>query len=98
MLPEFDHLRSNPHLLELLSHYAQLGAEDREAWQPRLMQMEGVPPPELVKLHGELLAWGRLDQNTGHVPACYRITLAGLRAIRQAETQVNEDEELEIAA
>jgi hypothetical protein len=98
MLAEFDRLRSNPHLLELLSRYADLGAEDREAWQPRLMQMEGVQPPESVKLHGELLAWGRLDQNTGQVPACYRITLAGVRAIRQAETQDHEDEELERAA
>ena len=98
MLAEFDHLRTNPHLFALLSHYAQLGTADREAWQPRLMHLEGVQPPELVKLHGELLAWGRLDQNTGQVPGGYRINLAGLRAIRQVETQENEDENLEQAA
>jgi hypothetical protein len=45
-----------------------------------------------------LLAWGRLDQNTGQVPGGYRINLAGLRAIRQLETQENEDENLEQAA
>ena len=64
-----------------------MGAEDREAWQPRLMHLDGVESLELAKLHGELLDWGRQEQNTGQVPTCYRITMAGLRAIRQAEAQ-----------
>jgi hypothetical protein len=98
MLAQFDHLRSNPHLFALLSHYAQLGAEDRETWQPRLMDVEGLQPTALVKLHGELLAWGRIEQNTGQVPCAYRITLTGLRALRQVEAHGNESEDLEIAA
>jgi hypothetical protein len=98
MLAEFDHLRSDPHVFALLSHYGRLGAEDRESWQPRLMEMEDIQSTGLVKLHGELLAWGRLDQNTGQVPACYRITSAGLRALRQAEAKDYQDEDVETAA
>ena len=48
--------------------------------------------PELIWLHGQLLARGWLEQNTGATPvprpgavaACYRVTAAGLRALRQA--------------
>ena len=49
----FDHsqrLRENPHLLFLLSHYAQLVTEDRATWQDRLMQMDGVEPKQLSAL------------------------------------------------
>ena len=49
-------------------------------------------------LHGELIAFGWVEQNTGQVPSCYRITLAGLRAIRQAKAQENEDDDLQEAA
>jgi len=49
------------------------------------MHLEGVAPPELVKLHGELIAFGWVEQNTGEVPICYRITPAGSRAMRQAQ-------------
>lgn len=89
MLDELDRLRTNPHLLDLLSHYAHLGAENREAWQVRLMRLENVEPAALVKLHGELIAFGWVDQNTGQVPICYRITLPGLRAMRQAKAKEN---------
>jgi hypothetical protein len=94
MFDELDRLRTSPHLLELLSHYACLGAENRETWQGRLMHLEGVEPAALVKLHGELLAFGWVDQNTGQVPICYRITLAGLRAMRLAEAEDNAVEDL----
>jgi hypothetical protein len=85
-------LRENEALARLLTHYAELGAADREAWQDRRMGREGVEPRELVRLHGQLLARGWLEQNTGAtavlkpgvVAACYRITAAGLRALRQA--------------
>ena len=40
MLDDVDHLRNNPHLVQLLSHYARLGAENRETWQGRLMKMK----------------------------------------------------------
>ena len=85
-------LQQSEALARLLSHYADLGAADREAWQDRRMDLEGVEPRELVRLHGQLLARGWLEQNTGATPAlrsgavaaCYRVTAAGLRALRQA--------------
>jgi hypothetical protein len=85
-------LREGEALARLLSHYADLGAADREAWQDRRMDLEGVEPRELVRLHGQLLARGWLEQNTGAtsvlkpgvVAACYRVTAAGLGALRQA--------------
>jgi hypothetical protein len=80
MLDEIQRLRSNPLLLQLLQHYASVG---KETWQNRLMAMEGVSASELVKFHGELVAFGWADQNTGQVPCCYRITSTGIRAIQQ---------------
>lgn len=57
------------------------------------MVMEGVESPELSKLHGDLIAFNWIEQNTGNfsvirageVPACYRVTMAGLRAIQQIQ-------------
>ncbi len=94
MFDELDRLRDVKELFALLLHYQQAGAEDRQAWQDRLTELEGVEPRQLVKLHGELLAYGWLEQNTGLTPVlrvgtaaqCYRITPAGLRALKQART------------
>jgi hypothetical protein len=91
MFDEMDRLRDVKELCRLLSHYGECAAGDRQAWQDRLPEMEGVLPRELVKLHGELLAYGWLEQNTGATPAprlnaapgCYRITTAGVRALKQ---------------
>ena len=85
-------LRQSEALGRLLTHYADLGAADREAWQDRRMALEGVGSRDLVRLHGQLIACGWLEQNTGATPvlrpgavaACYRVTAAGLRALRQA--------------
>jgi hypothetical protein len=85
-------LRESEALARLLTHYADLGAADREAWQDRCMDLEGAKPRDLVRLHGQLLARGWVVQNTGAtavlrpgaVAACYRVTAAGLRALRQA--------------
>jgi hypothetical protein len=85
-------LRESKALARLLTHYADLGAADREAWQDRRMDLEGAEPRELVRLHGQLLARGWLEQNAGVAPvlrpgavaACYRVTAAGLRALRRA--------------
>ena len=85
-------LRQSEALTRLLTHYAELGVADREAWQDRRMDLEGVEPRELVRLHGQLIGCGWLEQNTGATPvsmpgvvaACYRVTAAGLRALRQA--------------
>jgi hypothetical protein len=92
MFDELERLCAGKELFGLLSHYAGLAAADREAWQDRLAEMAGVGPRELVRLHGELLAYGWLEQNTGVTPAvergavprCYRITRAGLRALAEA--------------
>ena len=80
-------LRENPHLLFLLTHYAQQGIEDRATWWDRLMQMEGVEPKQLSALHGSLMAFDWIEQNTGQatgmkdggIANCYRITLNGLQ-------------------
>jgi hypothetical protein len=85
-------LRQSKALARLLTHYADLGAADREAWQDRRLGLEGAEPRGLVRPHGQLLARGWLEQNTGVAPvlrpgivaACYRVTAAGLRALRQA--------------
>jgi hypothetical protein len=84
-------LRENAHLPSLLSHYARLGSEDRTVWQDRLMQMDGVEPQHLTLLHGELIAFDWIEQNTagaslrsdGTLAACYRITRHGLQEFRR---------------
>ena len=90
MLDDIQRLRNNPPLLQLLSHYA---AHGKETWTNRLMDMEGVAPAELSKLHGELIAFSWADQNTGQVPCCYRVTPSGLRAIQQVNGGVDDDGE-----
>jgi hypothetical protein len=84
-------LQENTHLLALLSHYAQKGSEDRTVWQDRLMQMEGIDSKQLTTLHGELIAFDWIEQNTGHaklspdgtISGCYRIAQPGLREFRR---------------
>jgi hypothetical protein len=92
MFDELDRLRGDEALRRLLAHYTRAGASDREAWQDRLMGLEDVAPRELVRLHGELIAHGWVEQNTGVTPVrqrgvvggCYRATAAGMRALKQA--------------
>jgi hypothetical protein len=87
-------LRENPHLLLLLQHYAQMGTDDRAAWRDRMMQIEGVEPRQMSALHGELIAFEWIEQNTGQaLSACYRITVNGLREYRRfqgVEVEVSE--------
>lgn len=95
MFDELERLREGKELFALLRHYQQAGEADRELWQDRLTELEGVEPRQLVKLHGELLAYGWLEQNTGLTPvlrvgaaaSCYRITAAGIRALKQIRKQ-----------
>jgi hypothetical protein len=92
MFDELESLRDTPELQRLLGHYAEAGAADPEAWQDRLAHLEGIEPQELVRLHGLLIAFGWLAQNTGNTPAgkpgvlaaCYRVTADGVRALRRA--------------
>ena len=95
MFDELERLRESKELFALLEHYAELGAADRQVWQDRLIELAGVEPRALVKLHGELLAYGWLEQNTGLTPvlrpgavvSCYRVTPAGIRALKQVRSQ-----------
>ena len=96
MYDELDRLREAQELHDLLVCYAEKGARDRQTWQDRVMEVPGVAPRELVKLHGELLAYGWLEQNgdtpvrrPGTAPACYRVTTAGLRALKQAQEEAD---------
>jgi hypothetical protein len=94
MQDELDRLRANNGLFQLLAQYAQLAEPERSVWQDRVMAMDGMEPTEISKLHGELIAFGWVEQNTGGspglrggvVPACYRVTLAGIRAVQQIQT------------
>jgi hypothetical protein len=95
MVDELQQLRTPFELFQLLAHYGALGVTDREAWQNRLMEMPNLQANELVKLHGDLLAYGWIEQNTGVVSVfqpgtvaqCYRITPAGQKALKQARTE-----------
>jgi hypothetical protein len=83
MLDNLERLRNNPQLLHLLGHYARLGATNPEAWRPRLAQMESDGRVDLVKLHGELIAFDYVEQNSGQMPCSYRFTRAGVKAFEQ---------------
>jgi hypothetical protein len=95
MFNELERLRDVPELCELLTHYAEAAAPDRQAWQDRRAELGELGQRELVRLHGELLAYGWLEQNTGATPVlesgaarqCYRVTPAGLRALKQARAE-----------
>jgi hypothetical protein len=87
MFDELERLRDGKELFDLLTHYVELGTADRQVWQDRLVEMAGVEPRTLVKLHGELLAYGWLEQNTGVTPSGYRVTTAGIRALKQVRAQ-----------
>jgi hypothetical protein len=99
MLDDLQQLRESQELRQLLAHYAQGGALDREAWQDRLMELPGVPPRDLVRLHGQLIGYSWIEQNTGctpvlkpgMVPGCYRITPAGQRALRHVGRKQDEE-------
>jgi hypothetical protein len=102
MPEELQRLRDVRGLMRLLVHYAQLGREDRQVWQDRLTGLDGVEGKELTRLYGELLAYGWLEQNTGVTPVlvpgrlacCYRISTAGLRALKRALTEQDEEQEV----
>lgn len=103
MWDEVQPLRSSPHLAHLLTHYA--AAADRDAWQDRLMELEGLAPRDLGRLHGELLAHGWIEQNTGSVPVlqvgaapqCYRVTPIGRRALQIVAAGAKVEEEADAA-
>jgi hypothetical protein len=85
-------LRESPLLRRLLEHYVEVLATDGDAWQDRLAELPGVSAKEMTSLHGELLAYDWIEQNTGVVPvrkpgvvaACYRATSTGRLALHLA--------------
>jgi hypothetical protein len=95
MVDEMERLRTSDGLCELLRHYAGLATADRQAWQDRLADLEGISQRQMTYLHGQLLAFGWLEQNTGltpvlragSAPACYRVTSAGLRALKNLRAE-----------
>ena len=91
MLDSMERLRNNPELLELFNHYANLGETNPEAWQLRLMQIENDGRADLVKLHGQLIAFDWIEQNTGQMPCSYRLTRAGLKALREIAKLTNDE-------
>lgn len=101
MMDDVQRLRQSTILTRLLEAYAALGAENREAWHDRIMDFPEVDTPGLVQLHGELLAFGWIEQNTGvlpcleagRLPQCYRTTTAGVRALKRAAMPSDNEEE-----
>jgi hypothetical protein len=68
MQDEIQILQGNKHLLRLLAHYAEAGATNQEAWQDRVMNLEGLENQDLIRMHGKSIAFGWLEQNAGGVP------------------------------
>jgi hypothetical protein len=95
LFDEMDRLAECRPLFDLLLHYALRGCDEREVWQDRVAEAEGIDSRQLIKLHGELLAYGWIEQNTGMTPVlkhglaplCYRVTATGLRAWKQAKSE-----------
>jgi hypothetical protein len=93
MFDDLERLPTNPSLRSLLAHYADLAQGGREIWQDRLMTIDGIDTAEVSRLHGQLIAFDWIEQNTGQlgpykpgaVTGCYRVTTAGLRAMRLAK-------------
>ena len=61
-------IRNSAHLL---THYARTAGGDLQAWQDRVLHMDGVRVDDLIKLHGELIAYEWIEQNTGVLPALH---------------------------
>lgn len=101
MFDELNLLRESPQLQQLLSHYIEASPEDQEAWQDRLMHLDGVEAQDLARLHGQLIAFNLVEQNTGStsvlrpgaVPCCYLVTTAGRRALQAARSAKTKDED-----
>jgi hypothetical protein len=104
MFDEEASLREDVNLLFLLEHYC--ASEDRDAWLDRVMQIEGLDRAEITSLHGELIAYGWVEQNTGVLPrvetgACpgsYRSTAAGRKALARHRRVLAGEEDVAAAA
>ncbi len=88
---ETERLAQDSRLLKLLCGYAAEG--DPELWRDRAMSLDETSEEDLRRLHGELLAFDWIEQNTGlatlgadgAIAKCYRLTADGRRALRLVE-------------
>ena len=83
---ELADLRTDATLAELLEHYVHLGEADRQCWHARRADLAELPPREVARRHGLLLANDWLELQVGATPACYRATAAGRRALRNVSS------------
>ncbi len=86
-------------LKHLLFQYFKELPEERQQWQPRVMEVSGVEQKELTYLHGMLIAHGWIEQNSAYADqlesaekylGCYRITSLGTREVRGFQDSVDE--------
>ena len=83
--------------------YANAGLDNPDAWQIRIMTLDGTDERSLSRLHGRLIAAGWIEFNIAAARAksetmrCYRITAAGRRALRRAHLDKYDDETGEAA-
>lgn len=90
MYNELERLRDNAPLQLLLGHYAEVGVGAPGEWQDRVMDLPGVEPRQLSRLHGELIAHDWVEQDAYRAAAAgelvrtrYRVTEKGLQASKQ---------------
>ncbi len=104
MFDDLERLRTSEPLRQLLAYYGQLAEPNRDVWQDRLMAMDGIEARELSKLHGLLIAMDWVELKSGQitvlipgaVPGCYRVTGAGLRALRHLQVADSGAEPVEV--
>ena len=85
MSDELQTLTASESLHHLLTYYVERTLPDRQIWHDRLMRLDRCEPRDLSKLHGRLMAFGWLEQNTGVLPACYRATRGGIKALEAVQ-------------
>ncbi len=106
MRSEMQMLRDDAELLQLLQHYVGNTTEDREAWLDRCMAINGVEAKQLTQMHGLLIAFGWIEQNSDQAASvqpetcsqCYRTTAAGRRALKQFRLADDDADNLAAAA
>jgi hypothetical protein len=84
MFDEWTSARLRKEHFVLLTLYGAHGKAEREKWLDRVMAMEGLTAKEITRTHGDLLAFGWLEQNIGETRKIeYRLTSSGWKAVAQ---------------
>ncbi len=98
MSEELEQFPEDSLLVGLLQLYANAGLVNPDAWQFRVMTLDGADDRRLSRLHGRLIAAGWLEFNLAAARAksetmrCYRITAAGRRALRRAHLSKDDED------